>query len=374
MRVCHLTVTDPFICVKSANSMISSNENEDAAARADDTGEDSVLVLLLQLLVGEVGGNNGGKALVKPCVEEVVKAGYGELTCKLGAQVINDEQVALVIFLALRLVCSAEYNSVEITSLGTSSVISVDDLIAKTLYKFYTKETVSASDSMGYVDGLMDFSTATTGKLPKSISTSLQSIGAAVRVEKTLFGTKWRDYLAYDTSSGKNDAVVVAAEPGTGDKSCVVFEVDLCYTGASSNTLYQLVFAGESNGKFAYMYNLSYANSDNTFTMVDCASTSDNNNRYETKVNFPKKIEKGEWFTLLVEYYTGTKDTVKMKTYINGTLALVSNNYYGHLKDGNDLAFSNKVNYVRFYSFGATEGTLFIDNIRFYGTDDKFSE
>ena len=63
-----------------------------------------------------------------------------------------------------------------------------------------------------------------------------------------------------------------------------------------------------------------------------------------------------------------------MKTYINGTHVLTSDNYYGQLKDGNDKAFNNSVNYVKFYSLGSTSGTLRFSNITFEGTDDKFAE
>ena len=125
-------------------------------------------------------------------------------------------------------------------------------------------------------------------------------------------------------------------------------------------------------GGYAYMYNLKFT--DNTFWMVDCSSTSDSGNRFENKVTFPNKVAKGEWFTLRVEYYTGTKETVKMKTYINGTLVLTSSNYYGGLKDGNDKTFYNEVNYVRFYSIGATTGTLSFDNVKFYGTNGKCTD
>ena len=52
--------------------MISSFKNEYAAARADDTGEDPILVFRLQLLVGEIGGYDGSQSLVLSRVKEIV--------------------------------------------------------------------------------------------------------------------------------------------------------------------------------------------------------------------------------------------------------------------------------------------------------------
>ena len=269
---------------------------------------------------------------------------------------------------------TAAYNCVEIASLDAASVITVDNLMAETLYKYYTKEKPAGTASSGYVNGVLDFSEATTSNLPTSVTYSLPSIGSGIRVEKkpTKNGV-WSDVLAFDTSSGANDAVVFAPEMPTTGKSCVSFEVDLCYTGSSTGDLYQIMFCGATGGsQIAYMYNFKFTG--NSFWMVDCSSTGDNGIRYETKITFPENVAKGEWFTLRLEYFPGTKETVKMKTYINDVLVLTSNNYYGQLKDGNDKDFSNSVNYVRFYSLGSTQGTLCYDNVKFVGTDDKFSE
>jgi hypothetical protein len=293
---------------------------------------------------------------------------------KLANIYVNDTCIAVSGVFYQGNVGAAEFDCVEISSLGTSAAVAIDDLVAETLYKYYTNEKLSASDSTGYVDGVLDFSDATTGKMPTSITTSLSTIGSAVRIEKVpTKNGQWSDVLAFDTSSGGNDGVVVASSASTDGKSCVAFEVDLCYSGSSTGDIYQIMFCGTSKGeKIAYMYNLKFT--DGTFWMVDCSSTGDNGNRYENKVTFPENVAKGEWFTLRVEYYTGTKDTVKMKTYINGTHVLTSDNYYGQLKDGNDKAFNNSVNYVKFYSLSSTSGTLRFSNITFEGTDDKFAE
>ena len=269
----------------------------------------------------------------------------------------------------------ASIDCLEITSLDTAATMTLDNVIAETLYKYYVKETLKASVDAGYnEDGVLDFAGGTTGQIPSSVTYSFNSSGAAIRIEKLMAAQgAWSDVLSFDTTSGGNDGVVFAPENSVTGKTCVAFEVDLCYTGSATGDMYQIMFCGEKGGgSIAYMYNLKFTGG--TFWMVDCSSTGDNGNRYENKINFPENVAKGEWFTLRVEYYTGTKDTVRMKTYINGIHVYTSNNYYGHLIDGNDKAFNNAVNYVKFYSLGATAGTLCFDNVEFYGTNDKCTD
>ena len=269
---------------------------------------------------------------------------------------------------------AAEIDYVEITSLDTAAIMTVDNVIAETLYKYYVKETPAKKEISGYTDGVIDFENATTGNIPPSVTVSLSGATSAVRIEKLLAANgKWSSVLAFYTQSGANDGVVFAPESSVAGKSCVVYEADICFTGAASGDLYQVMFAGESNGTaIAYMFNFKY--SGNTMWMVDCSSTGDNGNRVENRMDFPTTVAKGEWFNFRVEYYTGTKNTVRMRVFLNGVHVYTSNNYYGQMKDGNDKAFNNTVNYVRFYSLGATEGTLSFDNVKMYSTNDKCTE
>lgn len=263
----------------------------------------------------------------------------------------------------------------EITSLDEKAVMTVDNVIAETLYKYYIKEPVKTDTDFGYgEDNTLDFENAKTNLLPGGVSMYLNSAGAAARIEKVLgYSGNWSSVLAFDTTSGANDAATFSTESPVGASSCVVFEADLQYTGASTGDLYQIMFCGETGGaKISYMLNLKFTNS--TFWFADCSSTGDNGNRYEFAINPVEKIAKGEWFKFRVEYYSGTKETVRVKVYINDVHVYTGNNYYGHMKDGNDKAFNNTVNYVRFYTLGATEGTILYDNVKLYGTGDTCTD
>ena len=253
--------------------------------------------------------------------------------------------------------------------------MTVDDVVAETLYKYYVKETVKVDTDFGYNNnGVLDFENATTNLLPAGASMYLSSAGAAARIEKVKgYDGTWSSVLAFDTTSGANDSATFGTENPLGASSCVVFEAELQYTGPSTGDLYQIMFCGENGGsKIAYMMNLKFTN--NKFWLMDCSSTGDNGNRYEYQIDFPETVAKGEWFKMRVEYYAGTKESVRVKVFINDVHVYTGNNYYGHMKDGNDKTFYNAVNYVRFYTLGATEGTLLYDNVKLYGTGDKCTD
>jgi hypothetical protein len=184
---------------------------------------------------------------------------------------------------------------------------------------------------------------------------------------------EWSNVLAYVTSAGGNDGLTFGTETAVGTSSCVAFEANIKFTGPASGDIYQIMFCGESNGsKIAYMINLKFTGG--TFWMVDCSSTGDAGNRVENEIRFPANVVKDEWFKIRVEYYTGSKSTVRTKVFLNDVHVYTSNNYYGQLLDGNDKPFYNQVNYVKFYSLGATAGTMYLDNVKLYGTNDTCNE
>ena len=80
-----------------------------------------------------------------------------------------------------------------------------------------------------------------------------------------------------------------------------------------------------------------------------------------------------DWFNLRVEYYEGTRETVRTKIYLNGTLVYVTdafrvNSVCGCETHGASLtpATISDMQYIRIRDdYGAYKGTLLIDNIRF---------
>ena len=270
---------------------------------------------------------------------------------------------------------SAAIDYVEVTSLDTAATMTVDNVLAETLYKYYVKETLSKSTESGYnEDGVLDFERASSGQIPSSVTISLSGANADVRVEKLIAkNNEWSSVLAFDTYAGANDGVVFGPEKSMAGSSCVAFEADLCYTGSASGDMYQIMFCGDAKGgAIAYMFNFKFTG--NTFWMVDCSSTGDAGNRVENRIDFPANVAKGEWFKLRVEYYTGTKETVRMRVFLNDVHVFTSDNYYGQMKDGNDKTFNNVVNYVKFYSLGSTAGTMYFDNVIFEASNDKCTE
>jgi hypothetical protein len=80
-----------------------------------------------------------------------------------------------------------------------------------------------------------------------------------------------------------------------------------------------------------------------------------------------------DWFNLRVEYYEGTRETVRTKVYLNGILVYVTdafrvNNVCGCETHGASLtpAAISDMQYIRIRDdYGAYAGTMLIDNIRF---------
>jgi hypothetical protein len=55
-------------------------------------------------------------------------------------------------------------------------------------------------------------------------------------------------------------------------------------------------------------------------------SSSQGGSRVEQDLKY--SVPLGEWFNLRIENYTGDKDTVRIKVYINDELIAVSDNFY----------------------------------------------
>ena len=80
--------------------MVLAKEAKDDGILAENSGVDPVLVTGEKLACAKVGGDHRGQTLIDSRVEKVVKAGYGKLIRKLGAEVVKDKKLALKVLFA----------------------------------------------------------------------------------------------------------------------------------------------------------------------------------------------------------------------------------------------------------------------------------
>ncbi len=259
---------------------------------------------------------------------------------------------------------AADYKNLLMTSDSQTSY-TVDDIKAETLYSFYIlpdsinkNNGESASEKLTYNDSsIVNLPTALTGefysaKAEYKIKQMLKNINGTEEYDKVAVFEKngnAYDYVWVDSSAQKN-------------ASMYVFESDMMIdTDIRGNYAYQMLLGDKSNrSKFAY-YLLIYIDKEGKIGIRDASSLNgDGNHKRWTSQEMIAEV--GEWFNLRIEYYSGDKNTVRIKVYVNGELLGVSDNYYGwHAVDSPIATPTNFFDRVQFYVWkGQTD--LYLDN------------
>lgn len=73
--------------------------------------------------------------------------------------------------------------------------------------------------------------------------------------------------------------------------------------------------------------------------------------------------KEGEWFDLRIEFYDGTRDTVRIKTYVNDILVYESSNYYPAYKEGETMYGAADITAVRVMGAWGYVGDICLDNL-----------
>ena len=252
------------------------------------------------------------------------------------------------------LVYSAEnadlsYEYATITKLSAKESFSVDYAFAESYNKFYEKIAQTKLEAFG----TLDFDSAFTSKIPSGLTTSFKSSGAALRIEEAMVKYTASKVLAFDTSAGANDNLTFNLTANAAKGNALVFDTDVAFDFTSGDKHIQLYL--ESSGGKSYM--MDFYESAGYVYFYDISSASKGVYGKSVKI-----AECGEWFNLRIEYYSGTNfDTVRAKTYINGNLVYVSNNFYGSQAEG--AVPYNDSNAVRFYTYGGCVATTYFDNV-----------
>ena len=105
---------------------------------------------------------------------------------------------------------------------------------------------------------------------------------------------------------------------------------------------------------------------------VEIGDSSNTNGSIAVAQKFGTYFDIGEWANIKVEYYAAdVEEDVRVKIYLNGELAAISDNYYGHPTMGVGEPVRDFGN-VEFYALQNSDMTVYFDNISAKKIDKRF--
>ena len=201
----------------------------------------------------------------------------------------------------------------------------------------------------------IDFTDDALGTRPQSVTATINSSGDAIITRSDEYKDHGK-YLEFRSLTDGSDSITFTPNTSRIGSSCFVFEGDLCYTEDCPDGYYSQIYMN------LYIYMLAMKIKDGRVHMWD--SSSQGGSRIEQDLKY--SVPLGEWFNLRIENYTGDKDTVRIKVYVNGELIAVSDNFYdstGMKVYPEGAAPQNYYNLVMLNIFNGAKGTILMDNL-----------
>lgn len=268
--------------------------------------------------------------------------------------------------IACTTLCYSEENKLlapaflKIESIDGSGTLTLDNVKFETTSDTFTPRDVKESQNSEDNSEVLTYEGSSNGNIPSSVTMNLLSSGSSFAVREVLKGDKYTKALEFSTRTGRQDALSFALNKQTKDYNVTVFETDFKFTFKPNKISSFQIFL-EDGDKTAYIINLS--KSGNGISYSDLSSLGEVRHRGSNKT-----VENAEeWHKLRIEYYNGTRDTVRIKTYIDGELARVSNIYGGSEVETNQPI--SLITQVRIMSYGDTYADLLVDNTSFVQTN-----
>lgn len=241
----------------------------------------------------------------------------------------------------------------KIEAIGGSGTLTLDNVKFETTSDTFVPRDVNESQNSEDNSEMLTYEGSSNGNIPSSVTMNLLSSGSSFAVREVLKGDKHTKALEFSTRTGRQDALSFALNKQTKDYNVTVFETDFKFTFKPNKISSFQIFL-ENGDKTAYIINLS--KSGNGISYFDLSSLGEVRHRGSNKT-----IENAEeWHKLRIEYYNGTRDTVRIKTYIDDELVRVSNIFGGSEVETNQPI--SLITQVRFMSYGDTYADLYVDN------------
>ena len=204
-----------------------------------------------------------------------------------------------------------------------------------------------------------DFEGEILGEQPLSVNVGTRSPGSSAEIVK-----RGEDGKALLLSSYPGGGDYIDAENKSAETGCYIFETDIMIGADTANTHVVQIFLGSA-------YLMGFTKSGDSISIYEVTLGD-----YKDAIkNDFATIGADEWVNIRIEYYRASKASdVRIKTYINGALVSVSNNYYGKLPSGTSPA-PKDTGYAKTQIYVMSGATAFVtvDNIHATASSQKYT-
>ncbi len=250
------------------------------------------------------------------------------------------------------------FASFTVESGSAKTEAKLDNARFETLYSIYKNVNVSgAVNPEKDLTAGLTFESSNTGSLPAPFVTKLYNSNfyTVQNVFNDVIG-KFSNVFSFTKDSSGNDELIMGTNKLDSSASCITFEADMKLDFSSDGCVFRMYF-GE-DGRQNSVYYLQPRVSGETIVFEEVSNAGNGDNISHT---VKTSVKQGEWFNFKLEFYKGTRDTVRFKLYINGECIAVSNTFAG--SHSSSATPSSSLSSVCFYFMGATRGNFYMDNI-----------
>ena len=250
----------------------------------------------------------------------------------------------------------------------TAYGVTLDDLYFEGMNNSYRTPTITTENPDSSADEIT-YEYSSTGSLPSRLTTSLKTGGgkAAIALMQQKDGTIGK-VLHFATTSGDADQVnFQLSADGLTTANKLVFETDVMFDLAVlengvNNYNFEIFFLGSKN-ETAYK-NVFSQRKDGIVRMQDYS-----NNSGAIVGSSNVVCNAGEWVRLRIEIDMGdgTADTLQYRTYVDGILVGVSNNYWK--SETGEPCGITEISKIRFSTYNVTIGSIYFDNTSIFAVD-----
>lgn len=155
--------------------------------------------------------------------------------------------------------------------------------------------------------------------------------------------------------TGGDDRIDFNTSSTAKNATCSILDADICVLSTTAAGTFARIALSPN------LYMISMKREGNTIYFCETSSASGNNDYAH---DLGVSVDVGEWFNLRVEYYLGTRESVRIKVFFNGECVAVTDNFYGSRK-ATDPTFQPASEYL-FASVTAVSSLnvdLLVDNV-----------
>ncbi len=250
--------------------------------------------------------------------------------------------------------------TLEIKSLGTESVLSIDNLRAETVYELYEEMEVKPGANTDTANPL-NFDKSSTGSLPEDIVRN--SLYFRVENEYNSASGEYSNVGVLDTIAGKNENIGVRL--GTEEAwTAITFEADFKLSNIGNDDIMQFFLIDEvedASGDKAY--GMIFKRVGDSFKISDYTSDG-------TKTTLVSGLSFDTWYKLKVQYFVIADGTARIRVYINDTLKYVTDNDF----DFSGNVASKDIKQALFYTFRDSQCSIYVDNMSLTASNETCND